>query len=96
MNVKFVTLHCRVVGQVQGVGFRYATKQQADRLNLSGWVKNLADGGVEVFAQGSEDDIRALKHWLQQGPSLARVDELIVLAQHTENGKDSDAFTIRR
>ncbi|HXG29981.1 MAG TPA: acylphosphatase [Nevskiales bacterium] len=63
----------RVSGRVQGVGFRYATLHEAHRLGLSGWVRNLPDGRVEVLAQGAPDRVEALCAWLQRGPPAARV-----------------------
>jgi acylphosphatase len=62
-----------VHGDVQGVGFRAATAQQARRANVAGWVRNLRDGSVEVEAEGSVQAIDELIRWLRRGPSLARV-----------------------
>ena len=70
------TLHARVEGMVQGVGFRYTTVRQARRLGLSGYVRNLADGSVEVVAEGEEDRLRRLAAWLKQGPPGAHVRNL--------------------
>lgn len=63
----------RVSGRVQGVGFRYATLDEARRLGLSGWVRNLPDGRVEVLAQGETARLDQFFRWLQQGPPTARV-----------------------
>jgi acylphosphatase len=65
-----------VRGRVQGVYFRASTQREAKRLGLSGWVKNRADGSVEVLAEGEEDAIRELHGWAQKGPSAARVDRV--------------------
>jgi acylphosphatase len=62
-----------VHGDVQGVGFRAATAQQARLANIAGWVRNLRDGSVEVEAQGTAEAVDALIRWLRRGPSLARV-----------------------
>lgn len=62
-----------VHGDVQGVGFRAATAQQARRENVAGWVRNLRDGSVEVEAEGTVQAIDDLIRWLRRGPSLARV-----------------------
>ncbi|MBB2497297.1 acylphosphatase [Aquipseudomonas ullengensis] len=69
-----ICLHGYVSGKVQGVSFRQCTAEQAERLDLDGWVRNLADGRVEVLAEGDEAHVRELAAWLEQGPSQARVD----------------------
>ena len=63
-----------VRGKVQGVWFRASTRDVALRLGLAGHARNLADGGVEVFAAGDADAIARLHEWLHEGPPLARVD----------------------
>ena len=62
-----------VAGRVQGVFFRAATREVAERLGLVGWVRNLADGRVERVAEGPADALLELKAWCRQGPPLARV-----------------------
>lgn len=66
-------MHGYVSGKVQGVYFRQATAEQAERLDLDGWVINLADGRVEVLFEGEEGAVRELAAWLEQGPSAAKV-----------------------
>lgn len=61
-------------GRVQGVGFRASTREQAQRLGLRGYARNLEDGRVEVLAAGDADAIDALARWLGNGPRNARVD----------------------
>jgi acylphosphatase len=67
-------IRCVVAGRVQGVYYRAATAEQAARLQLDGWVKNLADGRVEVVVAGSPPAVAALAGWLWQGSPAARVD----------------------
>jgi acylphosphatase len=62
-----------VRGDVQGVGFRAATAQEARRARIAGWVRNMRDGSVEVEAEGTVQAVDALIKWLRRGPSLARV-----------------------
>jgi acylphosphatase len=62
-----------VRGDVQGVGFRAATAHEARRLGVTGWVRNLIDGSVEVHAEGQPAVVDSLITWLRRGPSLARV-----------------------
>jgi acylphosphatase len=63
-------------GRVQGVYFRASTQREARRLGLSGWVKNRADGSLEILAEGEEASIRELYGWAQKGPSAARVERV--------------------
>ncbi len=67
------TLHSRVSGMVQGVGFRYSAVHQARRLGLAGYVRNLWDGTVEVVAEGREVQLQQLERWLHHGPPGAIV-----------------------
>lgn len=69
-------LHLQVRGRVQGVYFRASTQREARRLGLTGWVKNRAEGIVEILAEGEEVSIRELYGWAQKGPSAARVDRV--------------------
>lgn len=71
-------LQAWVSGRVQGVNFRYYTRQQAGALGLKGWVRNLADGRVEVVAEGPRPVLERLETWLQHGPPSAAVTRLQV------------------
>jgi acylphosphatase len=71
-------VRCVVAGRVQGVYYRAATAEQAAGLKLDGWVKNLADGRVEVVAAGKPTAVAALTQWLWKGPPAARVDAVEV------------------
>ena len=62
-----------VEGHVQGVGFRQACRRRAMELGLSGWVRNLADGRVEVQAEGESLPLNEMRLWCEQGPSGAQV-----------------------
>lgn len=73
---KQICIHCFVSGKVQGVWFRASTQEQAEKLGLTGWARNLSDGRVEVMACGDEDKIALLYEWLKQGPALAKVSNL--------------------
>ena len=76
-----------VSGIVQGVYYRYNTKDRADALGLGGTVRNLPDGSVEVVAEGEEGQIQALIKWCGRGPLGARVDRVDV-----KWGESSGAF----
>jgi len=67
-------LHATVIGRVQGVSFRYFVLEQAENLDLHGWVRNRWDGSVEVTAEGPHQDLELLLQALHQGPPMSRVD----------------------
>jgi acylphosphatase len=62
-----------ISGQVQGVNYRYAARQQAQRLGLVGWVRNLRDGRVEAVFQGPRRTLVEMVGWCRTGPPAARV-----------------------
>jgi len=66
----------RVSGKVQGVFYRASTQEKAQVLNLSGWVKNEADGSVSIEAEGSEANLEQLLEWCRSGPPRATVDQV--------------------
>jgi acylphosphatase len=68
-----------VSGQVQGVFYRASTQQQAQNLQIRGWVRNRRDGRVEIYACGTPEQHQALKNWLEIGPSHAKVSNIEVL-----------------
>ena len=68
--------HAFVSGQVQGVGFRAWTREQALKLGLKGWVKNLADGRVEAVIEGADGNVAALLKQLERGPEAAKVEKV--------------------
>lgn len=72
----FLKVHLFISGRVQGVGFRMFTKIKAENLGLSGWVRNLKDGRVEVVLVGPEEKIEEMVSWLKRGSPLARVEEV--------------------
>ena len=65
-----------IIGRVQGVGFRFFTENWANRLGLSGYVKNCADGTVEAYAVGDAVALEEFKIRLAEGPRSARVDQI--------------------
>jgi len=70
------TIHCYISGRVQGVFFRATTREQAMLYGVTGWVRNLPDGRVEVMASGEEKQVRQLQKWLKSGPETAHVMKL--------------------
>ncbi len=69
-------LHLYVSGRVQGVGFRDFTRSQARRLGVAGWVRNLPDGRVEVWAEGEPDALSAFVEQVRRGPRAALVTDV--------------------
>ncbi|MFH1278747.1 MAG: acylphosphatase [Candidatus Eisenbacteria bacterium] len=69
-----VRIRVFVRGGVQGVSFRYFTRRAASNLGLSGWVRNLPDGGVELEAQGPRKDVESLLEEVRTGPPAAEVE----------------------
>ncbi|MEZ4272417.1 MAG: acylphosphatase [Myxococcota bacterium] len=65
-----------IEGRVQGVFYRASTLEQAQSLNLKGWVKNLPEGAVEVVAEGPRYALEGLLAWCHNGPAGARVDHV--------------------
>lgn len=83
-----------VYGSVQGVGFRYTTQHEAQRLGLVGYARNLDDGSVEVVACGEAENVNKLIEWLKAGgPRNARVDK--VLTEPHQPDKEWSDFGIR-
>ncbi|HAP54881.1 MAG: acylphosphatase [Treponema sp.] len=65
--------HAFIEGEVQGVGFRYATLGRARLLGIQGWVRNTQDDEVEIWAQGEEGALASFLEWLHRGPVYAEV-----------------------
>ena len=70
--------HVTISGRVQGVGFRYATRDRARSRDVAGWVRNNSDGTVDAVFEGSPEAVEALIAWCRRGPSGSRVDEVKV------------------
>jgi acylphosphatase len=69
-------LHLVIRGRVQGVGFRFTAYDEAKDLALAGWVRNLANGDVEIVAEGRQENLQMLAAWAHLGPSSAHVTEV--------------------
>ncbi|HET9552130.1 MAG TPA: acylphosphatase [Anaeromyxobacteraceae bacterium] len=87
-------LHLVVSGKVQGVFFRQATADEAARLGLDGWVRNLGDGRVEAEAEGERASLEALLAFCRRGPPAARVEG--VEADWGEARGGLGPFSVRR
>jgi acylphosphatase len=84
-----------VSGRVQGVGFRHFTVQQARRLGITGWVRNLPGGEVEVLASLPPGRRVQFLAALRQGPPMAEVDEVTVVPAEPDPGAPPGDFRVR-
>jgi len=85
--------HLNITGKVQGVGFRANTRREARKLGLTGWVRNLSDGSVEVVAEGEKKDIDSLVSWSKEGPRLANVKNVEI--DRDEYRGEFEVFSVR-
>jgi acylphosphatase len=90
--MNMICLHCYVSGRVQGVFFRHHTQQQAQTLGLTGWVRNLDDGRVEVLICGAPEKTQQMREWLARGPSAAKVTDVVVQEVSWQNLSE---FTVK-
>jgi acylphosphatase len=90
-----ITRHYRISGRVQGVGFRYATRQAAEQFGLSGWVRNRPDGTVEASATGATATLDAFEQWLQRGPPGARVKQVACTVVDDQDAPDLESQSTR-
>lgn len=86
-------VHVVISGRVQGVWFRATTKQKAEQLGLTGWVRNTFDGNVEAVFEGEENCVQEMLEWCNHGPPLAKVENVEVKKQDSTNS--FDGFFIR-
>ena len=72
------TIHLHITGKVQGVFFRVTAKKIADKLNVTGWIKNREDDKVEAMVTGSQQQLEEFINWCRKGPEKAEVEDVIV------------------
>jgi len=85
--------HAVIHGHVQGVFYRASTQDQARQLALVGFVRNLAEGAVELEAEGSRSSVDKLLDWCRKGPPAARVDQVeVTWIDPTRNDRDFRVF----
>jgi acylphosphatase len=82
-----------ITGRVQGVGFRFFTEDQARREGLHGWVRNLADGSVEIMAEGDAEAVERFERRVRHGPPGARIEQIEV--DHVAPIGNATGFSIR-
>ena len=79
-----ITRRLSIVGRVQGVGYRDALCEEAQRRGVAGWVRNRTNGSVEALLQGPTDRVAELIAWARRGPPASRVDDVRVEARDDE------------
>jgi len=84
-------VHVLISGKVQGVWYRASTKQKADELGLTGWVKNTAEGNVEAVFEGEKTRIDEMITWCWTGPPRAQVSDIKILPAHQDENYTSFA-----
>jgi acylphosphatase len=82
-----------IKGMVQGVNFRYYTQREAQKRNLTGWVRNLPDGSVAALFEGDENEVESMIQWCRSGPPSAQVTEMIV--QPEDYRGEFESFSIQ-
>ena len=88
------SVHAVITGEVQGVGYRWFVQRTAQAMKLSGWVRNLPDGAVEVDAEGDKDSLITFLDLLKDGHSSAFVEGIKTDWHDADNGKN-EGFEIR-
>lgn len=81
-------VHVIISGRVQGVWFRATTKQKAEQLAITGWVRNTSNGCVEAILEGEEQQVKKMIEWCHIGPPLATVNKVEVKNQNPTDGFD--------
>jgi acylphosphatase len=87
--------HVRVKGRVQGVGFRFATADEARRLDLRGWVRNLDSGEVEAVFEGRRERVVEMVRWCEEGPPGSYVRDVHVSWDEPAEQLSPSSFEIR-
>jgi acylphosphatase len=85
--------HVIISGRVQGVWFRANTKNKAEQLGITGWVRNTDDGKVEALFEGEENALEEMLEWCNNGPPMAKVKDVKV--QRHPASDEYDAFVIK-
>ncbi len=93
-GVKMKTrMHIFASGKVQGVFFRSSTKEKAQEIGVTGWVRNLADGRVEAVFEGEQEKVEEMVNWYKKGPQYAVVDRVEVIPENYKG--EFSGITIR-
>lgn len=88
-----IRAHIFASGKVQGVFYREKTRKQAEKIGVTGWVKNLADGRVEAIFEGDRDKVEKMVNWARKGPIWAKIEALDVVWE--DHHGEFNGFEIR-
>ena len=91
--MRITRYHLLIEGRVQGVGYRMSAQTAAQKIGVTGWVRNLSNGQVELVAECDFDNLKQLVDWAWQGPRFADVTN-ITITEQTATG-EFDAFEVR-
>ena len=86
------TIRLHITGEVQGVFYRATAKKVADKLKITGWIKNTKDGDVEAIVSGGENEIQEFINWCKKGPEKAIVEEIIVTPEKEKTFTDFEVI----
>lgn len=85
--------HIYISGFVQGVFFRDSTREKAQELGVKGWVRNLADGRVEIMVEGEKKKVKELVEWSKRGPMISKVESVEI--KEREYKEEFGSFEIK-
>ena len=94
ISLKYVRARVLVTGKVQGVFYRQTARDKALKFGLTGWVRNLPNGNVEIVLEGSEEKIKEMVEWCKIGPFNAVVNDVKI--EIKEHKGEFDDFSILR
>lgn len=86
-------LHLIIHGRVQGVGFRWRAKEEAERLHVTGWAQNNADSSITIVAEGDERSLKEFETTMRRGPRFAQIESMEV--ERTQASNRFPDFRIR-
>lgn len=78
-------VNVKIYGRVQGIFYRATAKEEADKLNIKGFVQNMPDGSVYIEAEGEKDQLDKFIKWCNSGPSMAKVEKIEVSEGQLKN-----------
>lgn len=76
--------HLFIKGVVQGVFYRASTRKEAERVGVTGWVRNLSDGRVEAVFEGEDEEVKRMEEFCWQGPPQAEVEDIQIFTEEPE------------